>query len=134
MGLTDRHKTTKKLVDSRKNRQILTVSRKQGQKELTVKEIVPRVVNFKEGAKPTYGCVIYFPATLTPYARQAKRFLVVTLTQAPFPPLSRGTNFFHSENLASCWGLKFAIFRRSCLRNTSEATPRDVTVCKTRCR
>ena len=80
MGLTDRHKTTKKLVDSRKNRQILTVSRKQGQKELTVKEIVPRVVNFKEGAKPTYGCVIYFPATFAPYARQAKRFLVVTQT------------------------------------------------------
>ena len=28
MVLTDRHKTTKKLVDSRKNWQILTVSRK----------------------------------------------------------------------------------------------------------
>ena len=28
-----------------------------------------RFVNFKEGAKLTYDCVIYFPATLTPYAR-----------------------------------------------------------------
>ena len=47
---------------------------------------------------------------------------------------SRGTNFFHSKNLPSCWGLIFAIFRRSCPRNTSETTRRDVTVCKTRCR
>ena len=41
-------------------------------------KLFPRVVNFKEGAKATYGCVIYFPATLTPYTRLAKRFLVVT--------------------------------------------------------
>ena len=41
---------------------------------------------------------------------------------------------FHSENLPSYWGLIFAIFRRSCPRNTSETTRRDVTVCKTRCR
>ena len=47
---------------------------------------------------------------------------------------SRGTTFFHSKNLPSCWGLIFAIFRRSCPRNTSETTRRDVTVCKTRCR
>ena len=33
---------------------------------LTV-NLFPRFVNFKEGAKLTYGCVIYFPATLTPY-------------------------------------------------------------------
>ena len=40
MGLTDRRKTVKNLVDSRKNWKILTVSRKWGKKELTVKEIV----------------------------------------------------------------------------------------------
>ena len=41
MGLTDRRKTAKNLVDSRKNWKILTVSRKQGKKELTEMEIVP---------------------------------------------------------------------------------------------
>ena len=41
MGLTDRRKTTKNLVDSRKSWKILTVNRKWGNKELTVKEIVP---------------------------------------------------------------------------------------------
>ena len=41
MGLTDRRKTAINLVDSRKNWKILTVSRKWGKKELTVKEIVP---------------------------------------------------------------------------------------------
>ena len=45
-----------------------------------------------------------------------------------------GTNFFHSESVASYWGLIFAIFRRSCTRNTCETTRRNVTVCKTRCR
>ena len=43
-------------------------------------------------------------------------------------------NFFNSENVAPCWGLIFAIFRRSCPRDTRETTRRDVTVCKTRCR
>ena len=43
MGLIDRRKTAKNLVDSRRY--------------------------FKEGAKLTHGCVFYFPATLTPYAR-----------------------------------------------------------------
>ena len=43
MGLTDRRKTAKNLVDSRKNWKILTVSRKKGKKELTVKEIVPEI-------------------------------------------------------------------------------------------
>ena len=57
MGLTDRRKTAKNLVDSRKNWKILTVSRKKGKKELTVKETFP------------YGCVFYFPASVTPYAR-----------------------------------------------------------------
>ena len=41
MGLTDRRKTAKNLADSRKNWKILTVSRKQGKKELTVMESVP---------------------------------------------------------------------------------------------
>ena len=41
MGLTDRRKTAKNLADSRKKWKILTVSRKYGKKELTVKEIVP---------------------------------------------------------------------------------------------
>ena len=40
MELTDRRKTAKNLVDSRKNWKILTVSLKQGKKELIVKEIV----------------------------------------------------------------------------------------------
>ena len=37
------------------------------------------------------------------------------------PPLQKcswGTNFFYSESVASCWGLIFAIFWRSCPRNT----------------
>ena len=68
MGLTDRRKTAKNLVDSRKNWKIFTVNRKYGKKEFTV-NLFRRFVNFKEGAKLTYGCVIYFPATLTPYAR-----------------------------------------------------------------
>ena len=68
MGLTDRRKTAKNLVDSRKNWKILTANRKWGKKELTV-NLFPRFVNFKEGAKLTYGCVIYFPATLTRHAR-----------------------------------------------------------------
>ena len=41
MGLTDRRKTAKNLVHSRKNWNISTVSRKYGKKELTLKEIVP---------------------------------------------------------------------------------------------
>ena len=75
MGLTDRRKTPKNLVDNRKNGKILTVSRKQGKKELTVKKWFPKVVNFKEGAKLTYCCLIYFPATFDS---------VRTLGQAPF--------------------------------------------------
>ena len=43
MGLTDRRKTAKSLVDSRKNWNILTVLRKKGKKELTVKEIVTKI-------------------------------------------------------------------------------------------
>ena len=79
MGLTDRRKTPKNLVDSRKNWKILTVSRKEGKKKSQPwKKLFHRVVNFKEGAKPNYGCVIYFPATLIPYPRLAERFLVVT--------------------------------------------------------
>ena len=38
MGLSDRRKTAKNLVDSRKNWKFLTVSRKYGKQELTVKE------------------------------------------------------------------------------------------------
>ena len=38
MGLTDRRKKAKNLVDNRKNWKILTVSRKYGRKELTVTE------------------------------------------------------------------------------------------------
>ena len=40
MGLTDRRKTAKNLVDSRKNWKILTVSRKYSKKQVTVKETV----------------------------------------------------------------------------------------------
>ena len=78
----------------------------------------------------------YFPATLTPYASYAKGLLVVDKQDlgSTFPPLSRGTDFFHSENLASCWELIFATFRGSCPRNTSDTTHSDLTVCKTRCR
>ena len=41
MGLTDRRKTAKNLVYSRKNWKILTVSREYGKLELTVKEFFP---------------------------------------------------------------------------------------------
>ena len=41
MGLTGRRKTANNLVDSRKNWHILTVSRKYGKQELTVKENFP---------------------------------------------------------------------------------------------
>ena len=41
MELTDRRKTAKNLVDSRENWKILTASRKESKKELTVKETVP---------------------------------------------------------------------------------------------
>ena len=41
MGLTDRRKMAKNLGDNRKNWKLLTVSRKWGKKELTVKEVVP---------------------------------------------------------------------------------------------
>ena len=40
MGLTDKRKTAKNLVDRRKNWKILTVSRKYSKKQLTVKETV----------------------------------------------------------------------------------------------
>ena len=33
----------------------------------------PRFATFKEGTKLNYGCVFYFPASVTPYARYAKR-------------------------------------------------------------
>ena len=46
MGLTDRRKMVKNLVDSRKNWKILTVLRKKGKKELTVKEIVIKICYF----------------------------------------------------------------------------------------
>ena len=57
MGLTDRRKTAKNLVDSRKIENILTV-------KIIRKKLFPRFVNFKESAKLIYGCVIYFLATL----------------------------------------------------------------------
>ena len=40
MWLTDRRKTAINLVDSRKNWKFLTVNRKKGEKEFTVKGIV----------------------------------------------------------------------------------------------
>ena len=57
MGLTDRRKTAKNLVDSCKIENILTV-------KIIRKKLFPRFVNFKESAKLIYGCVIYFLATL----------------------------------------------------------------------
>ena len=134
MGLTDRRKTAKNLAHSRKKLKNLTVSRKQRKKEFTVKKVFPRFATFKEGAKLTYGCVFYFPLVRLRAHVRRSAFYVLTKTQAPFPALSRGTNFFHSESVASCWGLIFAIFRRSCPRNNSETTRRDLTVCKTSCR
>ena len=32
-----------------------------------------RFATFKEGIKLTYDCVLYFPTSVTPYARKAKR-------------------------------------------------------------
>ena len=43
MGLTDRRKKGKNLVDSRKNLKILTISRKYSKKELTVRETFPQI-------------------------------------------------------------------------------------------
>ena len=59
MGLTDRRKTAKNLADSRKNWKILTVSRKQGKKELTVRKVLNSIM------------VAFFISRLplTPYAR-----------------------------------------------------------------
>ena len=80
MGLTDRRKRAKNLVDSRKNGKILTVSRKWGKKELTVKEIVPRFVIFKEGDKIHLWLRLFIPRLLLlPYARWAKLLLGVDL-------------------------------------------------------
>ena len=115
MGLTDRRKTPKNLVDNRKNGKILTVSRKQGKKELTVKKWFPKVVNFKEGAKLTYGCLIYFPATFDS---------VRTLGQAPFSrALDIGSisaalsgNYFFS--IAKIFLLKIKIQSFAFIKNT----------------
>ena len=101
MGLTDGRKAAKNLVHSRK----------QGKKELIVKETKKK----KEGDKFSYGCVIYFSATLTPYARQAKLLLGVNLDLGSISAA-------HSKNQVF-----FPI-------NTSKTTRRDVTVCKTLCR
>ena len=54
-----------------------------------------------EVLKLTYGCVFYFPARVTPYTRQAKRLLGVDQDLGSISPLSRGTNIFHSESVAS---------------------------------
>ena len=61
MGLTDRRKTAKNLVDSHKNWKIFTVSRKWSKKGVNRKR------NFSLDSL-TYGCVFYFPASVTPYA------------------------------------------------------------------
>ena len=37
----------------------------------------PKFATFKESTKLAYGCVFYFPASVTPYARQAKHLLGV---------------------------------------------------------
>ena len=65
MGLTDGREAAKNLVHSRKQVK-KRVNRKRNEKK-------------REGDKFSYGCVIYFPATLTPYARQAKLLLGVNL-------------------------------------------------------
>ena len=59
---------------------------------------------FKEGAKLTRGCVIFFPGYFDSVRTfgQAPLSCDRDLDSGPFPPLSRGTNFFHTENLASC--------------------------------
>ena len=41
VGLTNRRKTAKNLVDSHRNWKILTINREQGKKELTIKEFFP---------------------------------------------------------------------------------------------
>ena len=75
MGLTHRRKTAKTLVDSRKNWPFLTVSRKYGGKqELTVKEFFSLdLLILREVLHSLTECVFYFPGTVTPYARYAKR-------------------------------------------------------------
>ena len=110
MGLTDRRKTAKNLVDSRKNLKILTVSRKQGKK----KKLFPRLATFKEGTKltyDTYGCVFYFPATLTPYARQAKRLLGVDQDLGSISGPLRGTNFIPQRKCGFLVGINICDFQ-----------------------
>ena len=57
----------------------------------------PRFATFKEGTKLTYdtdGCVFYFPATLTPYARQAKRLVGVDQDLGSTSAAVSGNYFF----------------------------------------
>ena len=71
MGLTDGRKTDKNLVDSRKNWKILTISRKKSKKRVNRKRncSLDLLLTFKGRTKLTYGCVFYFPASVTLYAR-----------------------------------------------------------------
>ena len=59
--------------------------------------------------------------------RQAPVSCDLDLVSIIFPSLSWGTtcDLFHSESVASYWGLLF--------ENTSETTRRAITVCKTCC-
>ena len=50
--------------------------------------------------KLTNGCVFYFAASVALYARWVKRLLGEDQDPFPFPPLSRGTNFF---SIAKVW-------------------------------
>ena len=54
----------------------------------------PRFATFKESTKLTYGCVFYFPASVTPCARYAKRILGVEQDLGSISAALSGTYFF----------------------------------------
>ena len=81
--------------------------------------------------KSLMECVFYCPGSLRKL-RQAPLSCDLDLGSISAALQGNYRNLFHSESVASHWGLIFPIFRRSCPRNTRQTTRRDVTVCKTR--
>ena len=57
-------------------------------------KLFPRFATFKEVTKLTYGCVFYFPASVTQYARYAKRLLGVEQDLGSISTALSGTDFF----------------------------------------
>ena len=60
----------------------------------------PIFVNFKEGTKLTYGCVFYFPASVTPYAHSVKSLLGDDQDLGSISAALSGNQFF---SIAKLW-------------------------------